>query len=87
MSWPSSPGRVVSSSSTTGATEKDVKPCGATSTGSRASAYQSSGTSYLTNGRERGHPIRVRGSAGVGDTRLESAKLTMAGRYVEKVWE
>jgi len=86
MSSPSSPGRVASSSSTTGVTDANVKTCGATLTRKGVRAYQSSGTSCSTSEREREHPVRVGELIGAGSATLRNVKLTMAGRYADKVW-
>lgn len=63
ISCPSSPGRVASSSSTTGATDENVEPSNATSIRDGVSAHLFSGTFCSTNEREREHPVHVRGQA------------------------
>ena len=83
MSCPSSPGRVASSSSTTGITGGSVKLRNATSTRNGVGAYLFSGTFCSTNEREREHPVHTGESAAGGNARPSNVKLTIVSRCSE----
>ena len=84
MSCSSSPGTVISSSSTTGVTGGGVEPQNATPAKNGVSAYLFSGTFYSANEKEREHPVHIGGSVAGESVTLSGVKLTIVGRYV---WE